>query len=756
MTIKNIINKYNITKVDKKLIDELSLFKKELSSKNINKLESEFMKFKDQSINNTLTVMIVYAQYLPDQAIKLARKIGLFRYNAYGYDKNNAEYLINKMLLMEKEKIFNFSKDTTNYLNQKLNVSWLYDFYKTNENDLIKQIYSHHKTRYRLKMHSCNYEEALFKDLLVYLDILFNFYKPNPFYFNNNKNILLSYSNEEIAMAVSYLIYLYNNSIGIKQDINYIINSDYINSKKIESIVLKACKMIELQQWEILVDYYGYIIDTKDDKYYIHDNNTNIEKSIRIGYLKREMQSFVYYNEKIDSKIETLIDIGEKIQKVSKNKFIHKIHDGVMSRYIFKVPEEFYTAFAKNCKDSYFREELINMGFEAHEKMLNLNQILNQKITKDCTLKDVVLFQRLFRLIFVMYTSDICNRLKNKKKNRYIIFNSLTYVFTKSVLINLLSFFIGSSTKAEELLNFFTFDPKKSQRLDIQYTPFLHVSGGFVFSNTLVANSNLLRNSIAIANTYGNNITNGAYSEAIVDVCVDIFKKCSYHYDVYKNQKYKYKEKEGEIDVLAISNTSVIIIECKSPLNPTDNYEMRTIWDYVNKATEQLNKSSLAFSDNVFSSAFLNKLNIKEKKRQILTCIVMGNRIFNGYCTDAGHPIRYIYELDMILNKGRIYSEAGTWRVWQEEKFSSDDLINFLSPESKLFQIFFSSMIDANKSISVQINKYKKIINMQTYLLNQSKLINQCDKNFYIESQNQEFRDKIKKLQNDIDIGSPR
>lgn len=313
---------------------------------------------------------------------------------------------------------------------------------------------------------------------------------------------------------------------------------------------------------------------------------------------------------------------------------------------------------------------------------------------------------------------------------------SLIPAFKIEDLENLLCVFIGDEDKTKELINFFTYH--QSIKLDLQYTPLLKASGGIIFSTSLAAKSNLLRNCIAYSYLSKNQIVNMDELEPLVAECKNVFSKHT-EYQVFTNKRFSFLQQDGEIDVLVISETDIILIECKAPLNPTNNFEMRASYDHINKAAKQLNLSKAAMSNVAFRKKFLKNLGVKNTPCNIFTCIVFGNRLFNGYTIES-HPIRYIRELDMILNNGHIYSEAGVWRVWKNIEFSHNDLIDFITPE---YCLGIANQCAMDKVEQYMYVKGKKIV-FETYAFNFAKVIVQYDKFFHIESQNADMRKNIK------------
>ena len=125
---------------------------------------------------------------------------------------------------------------------------------------------------------------------------------------------------------------------------------------------------------------------------------------------------------------------------------------------------------------------------------------------------------------------------------------------------------------------------------------------------------------------------------------------------------------------------------------------------------------------------------------------MMGNRFFNGYMLSS-HPVRYIRELDMILNNGHIYSEIGNWCVWNENEFSHLDSIKFFSSDYAISKINFNSMKPWQDGLHVD----GKNIVFNTYIFDTLDTIKQYDSIFKIEERNEE-KLKLFKMQFDVNL----
>lgn len=727
MIIKEILSYMNDLPFEQLLneqtIKEIKLKKQDLSKNDKRFLQKKLSEFRKYDVQFIFCVILAYSIWCPDEAIVEARKKGVFRYKAWGFKTNCAAFLLEK--IQNSYILLPYSNNTKDFVARKLSLSWMFEFYQKTEETLVNYIKDHHRNRKITRIDHIIIEEALFKELLAYADTMF--YSNIRSHEFINKHKIEGYGHEEICESISYIIYLYDAVIGIKSNCSYTISAQYVLSTEIEKIILMACKVNQLQEWEVTIDYFNYNVKTVEKKYLIFDETQLFEKSIRLGFVTRNMQEELFYleNKKLSKgKVLSLTDVGDYIKDNLGEQLIKEVGKGALSRYRFEFPEPLFAPFQDSnmFKDIFFEEEMLSIAYNARELIMNNEDSAKKKITNHCTLEDVVLFQRFFALMDIIVGQILFNQ-----KDKHKVIRSLIPHFQYETLINVLTAFMGERIKAEELLQLFIY--KKDTKLDLQYTPFLEASGGYVFSNSLVSKSNLLRNCIAYSYLSKNQLVNQDDRETLVQECVRIFSEKHPEYRVVSNKKFLYCGQHGEVDVLVISDQDIIIIECKAPLNPTNNFEMRASDDHINKAARQLDHCKAAFMDKAFRKKFLISLNLSDQPRNIHTCIVFGNRLFNGY-TINNHPIRYVRELDMILNNGHIYSEARKWRVWKNEKYTQEDLISFFSSHHPLRIANFNSMEKVEQYMFI---KGKKVC-FETYVFNFLKAIEQYDLVFPIQN----------------------
>ena len=648
-------------------ISQERLEKKSLSKRDITSLSNKIAHFKDYPVDSTIKSILYLAIWEPDLAIEISRKKGVFRYKAWALDKNYALDILTT--LKGNHDRFGFSKQTIDYLNSKIRISWLFDFYKESENAIIHTIKAQYKNRRKATYFGVICEESLLKELLVFADLLFA--QPRRPDNAPRKDRITDFALEEISEGISYVLYLASTIIKHPSYVHPIVDPEYVLSDDIKSLILLGCRVCTMQEWELCIDYFSYSVSNHDRSYIISPPDVLFEKSIRLGYVKSMMQNQLIHTQK-DPRFSGASSLSEISNMINQDENLHCISEvgsGIASRYRLELPEPIIEKFFEH-PDKFYLEEILDLDHFSNELAMPHKDLLKKRITDNCTMHDVVLFNRFFLILDLIAERQILCQ-KNKQK----IVSSLLPNFSEDELISLVGKYIGND-KARELLTLFTYNHR--YKLDLQYTPFFKLGNSISVPIELIAKSNLSRNCIAYSYLQKNQIVNQDDKEHLVLECEKVFKDNHPECHVFTNKHFRYQKQNGEIDALVITDNTILIIECKAPLEPTNNFELRSSYDHIQKAAKQLTHSKLAFSDAQFRKNYLKAIGISETQRDIHTCIVMGNRLFNGLSINS-HPVRYIHELDMVLNSGRIHSSVGDWRVWKEKEYSEDDLLDYLS-----------------------------------------------------------------------------
>ncbi len=663
----------------------------------------------------TLNTIKAFAIWDPDEAILEARKKGVFRYKVWK-ESNYAKAIITDLL--KNAPLFNFSSQSLSFMQNKLKLAWLYEYYQNEEKRIVKILKKLHKGRKILKSVSdINVEESLIKDLLVYVDNLFFTGRTT---IHGKYDDLSGFTLEEIADSVSYLVFLLYNNIKWKSNCAYFANIKTIESYELRKAVLLCCQLCQVNEWEVLIDFFDYDVDIlENNNYIIKAKNPDIEKSYRLAYIQQTSQLQFVQQKTVEEgggiSLRNACDLY--VSEHTKKELLKRISQNGITRIRFAIDSGVFSIINSLDDQHYYFEEILAIRSLSHEYISNEEELLNISVTEHCKLIDVIKLQRIF-IYLCYFTTDYLYPNETKE----IVSNSLVPAFSVKDLYSIFNGVFKDSIKTDELIRLFTASFEK--KIDLQYTPLVLLNGYYHIPMSIAAKSNLLRNCIAISRTSGNQESN-SMSEPMVKECAQIFNECTLHPIVLTNVKVKYNQRCGEIDVLVVTENYIFVIECKCPLCPVNNFEMRGDNDHLHKAVKQLDLCKQAFEDNEYQKSLLKQRKIPYKPRQILTCIVFGNRLFNGL-SFSGHPVRFINELNNFMINGTIRTDKKVYSIWSGTELAEKDIIDYLSENTAITQTRFDAMIKRLEQL--KLGKMK--LSLESYGIVQETVDYQLDSRF--------------------------
>lgn len=454
------IDSININDIlSESFITHEQLEKQSLSKRDLTSLSNKIAHFKDSPVDITIKCILYLAIWEPDLAIDISRKKGVFRYKAWPLDENYALYALTT--LKSSHDRLGFSQKTMDYLNSKIRISWLFDFYRESEAAIISTIKSQYKNRRRTTYCGLMCEESLLKELLVFADLLFT--QPRWPDGSPRKDRITDFTLEEIAEGISYVLYLSSTIISHPSYVHPFVDPKYVLSDDIKSLILLGCRVCEMQEWELCIDYFSYNVCNQDRTYIISPPDEIFEKSIRLGYVKSMMQNQLSHmrNGQRFPEASSLSEITNMINQDGHLHCISEVGSGIASRYRFEIPEPIFTKFYEHA-NKFYVEEILDLEHFSNELVMPHEDLLKKRITDNCTMHDVILFNRFFLLLDLIAEKQILSQ-----KNRQKVISSLLPNFSEDNLISLIGKHIGDD-KARELLALFTYNPKF--KLDLQYT----------------------------------------------------------------------------------------------------------------------------------------------------------------------------------------------------------------------------------------------------------------------------------------------
>lgn len=307
------------------------------------------------------------------------------------------------------------------------------------------------------------------------------------------------------------------------------------------------------------------------------------------------------------------------------------------------------------------------------------------------------------------------NILEKTKDNPEILFRSITPVLIKDFIYEILSH-VTTKYKIDDFLDIVTWDPEQGKIFDLQYQSFLFSGNYYIIPVNVFVNSNTIRNIFASGYKLNNTqiFDDGKYDP--ISESLEKSFQCQ-GFRTIKKINYSFRTC-GEIDFLAYKEDFLFIAECKNSLLPTNIYELRNIYDSLNKANKQLNLVLDALKDSNTRKEISSKIRYDLKNiKRIRTAIITNNRIFIGL-SFWNHPVRSVHEITNFLEKGNVEKNDGEYSLWENDTFTINDLVNYLSDNNPFIRLFYESM--EPRKLEYHFNNLQ--VSFETYSLNTQRL----------------------------------
>ncbi len=616
----------------------------------------------------------VYFDY--ENTFQNIRKKGVFRYSKYVAKKCIVSNLASDLLELNKKHSF-LTVSEKNYLTSIFNLKNLHTSFNEINIYLIDEIKKFEK-RYKGK--------SLIKSLLVFADYLFlsNHYPKS----NIDPMDIKCRSKEDLCSAISYLIYFITNREKLSPIDTIFVSEKFIKSKEICKIVIAACYLSDFKEFEVLVDSFGYECIQLKDKLKIIPPFEDFEKSIRIGYIKNQFQSVNDFNRAMelseDSKRISLEELVDEMIKQEEFTFFNLTNTYGHPRYRLEIPEPIFELILERFikSDLLFKEEVIYLAKVFKEQLLNPEDLNKIKVKDELTLMEFIKIRRLFLLLHLLFSKKV---YEIEKLDSDILLRSLIPALNENDFYG----YLGRLTPNENIdafLDLICWKPGSDVLFDLQYRPVLFFNRHYLIPLSIFASSNSIRN--LFASEYKQNNAN-LFTDGSIDALVEELQLS------FNNAGIKsYKQTaipNSDIDLFAVYDNTLFLFECKQSLEPVSAFDLRTTYDYIKKAENQLDYFNQLYEDGILLDLLEERLSINLSQiSNVVSCIVLSNRMFNGNAFK--YPVRNINEITNFIEVGTVRTNEGKFLLWENETLSLSDIINYLSLDSKFVGLFFDSL----------------------------------------------------------------
>ncbi len=640
-----------------------------------------------EAVNQITLGLYLYPNRMADEI----RRSGLFRSSKYKFHSNCLRRVLVDVLY-EKTSL-NLPQEFVNYGRSILNLT-----------EVSKHIY---KLNTSISSFIAKRQRVFLKTIVAVIEVIFMT--------EHSANTSLStnqweyYTKEDLADAASYLIFRFDDQIGIQDHHFNFIDEDALTRGYYHSIIVKSCKIRKFLEAEILIDAFQYQCKRQKHSYRIYAPNPQTEKSIRLGFIQREQ-----YQAQMGMEFVRAISEGETSIIQQADLFYDRFHGDIVKfltspiqRYVYGLPNvpEFAEFISQ---DGLYLEEKYLLSEIRESESSTWEQLSHFKISDSLSVFDLTKVIRLFRFIGHLARRHLVPLLEDET---HLVYRSLIPVYDEHKLNAILGWCLPPE-KIRKFVDLMTWESGMSGLFDLQIKPIIRGGRQFLLPLNLLGTSNWYRNlPDKKKNRVLRTIEEDAVSQSLAEV---IGRVCNYSRN---NFQTKFDGEDVEIDVVARFGDILFIFECKHPFFPCSVHELRTSYDHIKKGSDTLTRIINYLIDRNFEKELYRRLGWDlEPAKEIVTCIVSCNGMFPGLSID-GHPIRRWAELRNMIESGVVQSfsiniktDSNGFRIdedeylernlWEGPKLTPEFLRRYIS-EDLLHGPIFRAMLEVERSYRI-------------------------------------------------------
>ena len=488
------------------------------------------------------------------------KRTGALRPSRYDFSAGTVKSALGRILASRLD----LSASVESYLTSMKNLCTLSDAVA-----IQLQLILHHLSRHR---------GMIVRQLLAYVDLLFMLQVTRGLRADRlaSEDQVSFYSPEDLAEALSFILYLYHSKIGAPAVMNRIDEAD---NEVCGKLLVMAAQIRRFRECEILVDSFDYCLsfDPNDNVATLCPPTKEFDTALRLGFIGADLrQRIVGARPQKEEDILSLLKMGQGFYEVVKDKLV-RLEEKPFKRYTFRMPVESPLEDILN-EESLFAEEEEILEFAGEEWLVPISRLLQFEVSEGLTIWDVVKTQRLFNFLRWYAISHLEPKLEEETD---VVLRSLVPSFTKNQILRLLRMVVGD--KAPAMQEFLSWDPDGPGVFDLQYQPLVTFDGIVFVPYNLLSNSNLLRNSLKLS---GKRL----YDDGTIDPPAAFLEHVlqTRTAKTVSNMPWSWNGTNGEVDVMASFDGLLFIFECKNPLAPGNVFELRTSYDHILTASDQL------------------------------------------------------------------------------------------------------------------------------------------------------------------------
>lgn len=411
-----------------------------------------------------------------------------------------------------------------------------------------------------------------------------------------------------------------------------------------EDCLLSAFWLHELLEQELLVFRMGYRCSRVGSFYRLEAPDDSVGFAISHGYYLTNQIPITRARARFTGGVR-LSALAKSFMAAVRDDSPYKLSLSDGRAHFQYLLREGHVAFATKLinQEQPYEDEMHELWIACSNLKVDFDRLLSFQIADGLSIRDVLHVQRLMK--FLAITRQ--NELKHADLTESERLEAQLLMMRRSDFAKIGATLGLPEPILDRFLDCFSWSAAEGEWLDIQYTPVLRIGDIVTIPLFTASYSNLIRNGLMLHNRR-------FFEDGTIDPLSDDLKTAFEEsgHRVWTNLKFSWQGKQWEIDALAIVGSTLLAIEAKNTLLPCSSREMRTTWNHLEKAAEQLDRVRLAFRAPELQIHLEQRLGISLAEFNLSTCIVTSHWVASGI-EFAGHPLRSCDELcNFVANGG--------------------------------------------------------------------------------------------------------
>lgn len=528
---------------------------------------------------------------------------------------------------------------------------------------------------------------------------------------NHDLENIAHYTREEVSEAISFIISQWDELVGLNGYDLHPVNYAWYKSKNFTKLILSACQYLYFREVEIYVEDFGYTVDQVAKKYTLTPPDLDFSKSHEMSLIvsaQQDVTDTIRTRNKYEN-APSYAHLSEEFHKAFDESF--KRIDLPYPRYVSLTP---YPLISKLKEQIMLLEDVVLISSIEKELLIGFGEFQKLLIGKHMTLQD---FVTLFRVFLLMHHLNAPKLLAKLDEDEEGVLNSLGAVFKEDKIVEFLSH-AGEENVVHEFLDSITWKAGVQNFLDLQYQPVLFMDSYYCVSLNVLSKSRMTRNIFKVESKKGNLLMDrkNADEDMLVESFSYVLRNAGFL--VYSDVPVKFKtdsQTQSDIDILALREDIALVIECKDSISTVGPFELRTAYERLVKARDQLTFHLAALRDSKFLETLKKNRGIDlTNVKTLCPVILMSSRQFWGYEFQS-FPVRNIHEFSSFIMSGEFSlklpdEDEEVFNLWSGDELSNSDILKYLSRDGRPHNFFFDSMREYNL-------KYKEKFNVKHFSL---------------------------------------